>query len=65
MKLPLRQRVSGSLLAVLFAMLLALPQTTLATRFSDDEKALVATSHRTAVLRGRASWYGRDRKSVV
>jgi len=41
-------------------MLLVLPQTTRATRLSDDEKALLATSHRTAVLRGRASWYGRE-----
>ncbi|MBO3271114.1 septal ring lytic transglycosylase RlpA family protein [Hymenobacter defluvii] len=45
---------------MLFAVLLALPQTTRAARLSDDEKALTATSHRTAVLRGRASWYGRE-----
>lgn len=47
-------------MAVLFAVLLALPQTTRATRLSDDDKALTATSHRIAVLRGRASWYGRE-----
>ena len=60
MKLPLRTPVTSCLLALVVTLLTAFPHATRATRLRDDDKATVATTHRTAVLRGRASWYGRE-----
>lgn len=62
MKLPLRLHVTGCLMAVVLTLLSAFPHATRAMRLSDDDddKATIATAHRTAILRGRASWYGRE-----
>jgi len=60
MKLPLRLHVTGYLLAMVFGLLSAFPQNARAMRLSDDDKATTATANRSAILRGRASWYGRE-----
>ncbi|QDA59850.1 septal ring lytic transglycosylase RlpA family protein [Hymenobacter jejuensis] len=44
---------------MLFTLLLAIPQGASAMRSSEDENA-TTTSRRIAVMRGRASWYGRE-----
>jgi rare lipoprotein A len=54
-----RLHVSGLMMALLFALFTALPQAARATRF-DEEKPASATASRSVVMRGRASWYGRE-----
>ncbi|WP_167856984.1 septal ring lytic transglycosylase RlpA family protein [Hymenobacter aquaticus] len=46
-------------MALLFALFTALPQAARATRF-EEEKPGTATASRSVVMRGRASWYGRE-----
>ncbi|PJJ53160.1 rare lipoprotein A [Hymenobacter chitinivorans DSM 11115] len=47
------------MMALLFALFTALPQAARATRF-EEEKPASASASRAVVLRGRASWYGRE-----
>jgi rare lipoprotein A len=58
--LPLRLYVFSLLLALSFALLTA--PATRAASGDDDKKA--ATASRTKVLRGRASWYGREHQGM-
>lgn len=60
MKLLLRMNVSGLMLAVVLMLLSSLSSEALATRSGDDDKTSSAAARRSAVLRGRASWYGRE-----
>ncbi|WP_167856450.1 septal ring lytic transglycosylase RlpA family protein [Hymenobacter metallicola] len=46
-------------MALLFALFTALPQAARATRFEEEKPGSTAAS-RSVVLRGRASWYGRE-----
>ncbi|WP_055562427.1 septal ring lytic transglycosylase RlpA family protein [Hymenobacter sp. AT01-02] len=59
MKLITRLHVSGLLMAMYLTMLTAFPVQA-RVWFSDDEKAPAASAKKTAVLRGRASWYGKE-----
>ncbi|MBT9393076.1 septal ring lytic transglycosylase RlpA family protein [Hymenobacter sp. NST-14] len=59
MKLHLRLYVSGLLLVVLLVLLTLAPAAARTRRGDDDEKAATAARKGT-VLRGRASWYGRE-----
>ncbi len=59
MKVLLRRYVSSLLLVGLTALLTVGSATARATRVEDDEKAAAAAKKHT-VLRGRASWYGRE-----
>ncbi|UOQ54389.1 septal ring lytic transglycosylase RlpA family protein [Hymenobacter cellulosivorans] len=47
------------MMALLFALFTALPQAARATRF-EEEKPASASASRSVVMRGRASWYGRE-----
>lgn len=47
-------------MTAMFLMLLTAFSTEARIRFSDDEKAPAASAKKTAVLRGRASWYGKE-----
>ncbi|MBD2713722.1 septal ring lytic transglycosylase RlpA family protein [Microvirga sp. STR05] len=60
MKLLLRLNVSGLMTAVLITLLSTLFSEARAMRSSDDEKTPTTAARRSAVLRGRASWYGRE-----
>ncbi|RYU80127.1 septal ring lytic transglycosylase RlpA family protein [Hymenobacter persicinus] len=59
--LPLRLHVFSTLLALSFALLTA-PVTRAATHGDDGKKTTAAS--RTTVLRGRASWYGREHQGM-
>lgn len=62
MKLPLQLRVSGWLTAVLVTVLSVFGSEARAARVSDDKAPSNSktAARRSAVLRGRASWYGRE-----
>jgi rare lipoprotein A len=61
----LRLPLAGWLFALLLSLPLAFPQLAHASRLSDDEKASSTTARKkTSVLRGRASWYGREHQGM-
>jgi rare lipoprotein A len=60
MKLTLRLHVSGLMMAMLLVLLTAFSVSARMLRVSDDEKAPAASAKKAAVLRGRASWYGKE-----
>ena len=63
MKLLLQRKVSGLLMAVLVTLFSSLFSEVHAVRFGEDDKAPAAT-RRSAVMRGRASWYGRQHQGL-
>ncbi|WP_188557871.1 septal ring lytic transglycosylase RlpA family protein [Hymenobacter glacieicola] len=60
MKLNLRLHISGLMTAMLFVLLTAFSVSARSMRVCEDEKAPAAAAKKATVLRGRASWYGRE-----
>lgn len=60
MKLTLRLHVSGLMMALLLVLLTAFAATARTRSIRDDEKAPAGATKKATVLRGRASWYGRE-----
>lgn len=60
MKLITRLHLSGLMMAMYLVLLTAFSAQARTAGFSDDEKAPAASAKKATVLRGRASWYGRE-----
>jgi rare lipoprotein A len=60
MKLTVRLHVSGLMMAMLLVLLTAFSVSARTLRVSDDEKAPAASAKKASVMRGRASWYGKE-----
>lgn len=63
MKLTLRLHLSGLMMGLLLVLLTAFSASARTRRACDDEKA-PAAAKKTTVLRGRASWYGREHQGM-
>lgn len=60
MKLITRLHVSGLMMALVLTLSTAFVSEARSLHLSDDEKTPAAAARRTTVMRGRASWYGRE-----
>ncbi|MBB4602315.1 rare lipoprotein A [Hymenobacter luteus] len=60
MTLNLRLHVSGLMMAMLFVLLTAFSASARPASIREDEKAPAAAAKKATVMRGRASWYGRE-----
>jgi rare lipoprotein A len=60
MKLNVRLNLSGLMMTALVTLMLILPSEARATRFGGEDEKTPASARRRAVIRGRASWYGRQ-----
>jgi rare lipoprotein A len=64
MKLTIRLHVSGLMMAMLLVLLTAFSVSARILRVSDDEKAPAASAKKASVMRGRASWYGKEHQGL-
>jgi rare lipoprotein A len=64
MKLTLRLHFSGLLMGLVLVLLTAFSASARTRRACDDEKAPAAAAKKATVLRGRASWYGREHQGM-